>query len=118
MTARKVRQVLGAVFFGGLIGACLMAIAVIRSPHGHADVYQDKQFLYAESQVAEVLDGPGLILHAKEGCAIAMVEHNPHRIADIMWTFSPSLTFNEITQVAYVAAEFYCPSVLYGGTVV
>lgn len=38
MTARKVRQVLGALFFGALIGAGLMGIAIIRSPHSHADV--------------------------------------------------------------------------------
>lgn len=35
-TARKVRQVLGALFFGALIGATLMGIAIIRSPHSHA----------------------------------------------------------------------------------
>jgi hypothetical protein len=38
MTARKVRQVLGALFFGALIGAGLMGIAIMRSPHSHADV--------------------------------------------------------------------------------
>lgn len=37
MAVRKIRQILGALFFGALIGAGLMGIAIIRSPHSHAE---------------------------------------------------------------------------------
>lgn len=37
MRPRKVRQILLSIFFGGLIGATLIAIAIIRSPHSYSD---------------------------------------------------------------------------------
>jgi hypothetical protein len=42
-SSRKTRQVLGAIFIGGLIGLFLTAILIVRSPRAHAEPYLDPQ---------------------------------------------------------------------------
>lgn len=49
---------------------------------------------------------------AKVGCTYAIISHNPHDIADFIWKTETLLSFNEVTQVATIAAEVYCPVVL------
>lgn len=112
MTSRRVKQYLGSIFFGGLIGAGLTGIAIIRGGLAHADPDNDKQFLYEVNSMATVIDGPDVIRKAREGCVVAMYEQDPHRIADIMWPFANTLTKEQIGRVAYFAAIHYCPIVL------
>jgi len=113
-TARKVRQILGSIFFGGLIGAGLTAIAICRGGLAHADADNDKAFLYEVSQLpyVTIIDGPDVIRKAREGCMAAMYEQNPSRVAEVMWPFAKALTAKQIGAVAYIAAEHYCPVVL------
>lgn len=90
VTARKTRQVLGAMFFGALIGATLMAIAILRSPHGHSDT--------------------GYAINAQVTCAIIDQNPTPEGVVKSIQNLKAlGYDISTATGVFEAAIYVYCP---------
>ena len=95
----------------GALGTLVTAVT-LASPAG-ADP-ADALFITRLTQAGfGMQDVQRTINEAKIGCLNALSTHNPHDIANYLWKVEPSLSFNEVGTVAKIAAQTYCPAVLY-----
>lgn len=99
------RILLGAL--GALAGAIMLASPAGADPADAIFISRLTQAGFGMQNVQRTID------EAKIGCLNALSTHNPHDIANYLWKVEPALSFIDVGRVAHIAAEVYCPSVLY-----
>lgn len=104
------RKMFGLMLIGAFVAAFLGAAGFTAK----ADT-DDQLFVTRITEAGFEITGSmsNVITEARAGCILATLTHNPHDVANSIWRNEPQLSFSGVGKVARIAAEVYCPQVLF-----